>query len=46
MVAVPDDEHVAAAVVTVGVAGVINCCEILKIALTDDVHSPFPDVTV
>ncbi len=46
IVAVPAAEHVAAAVDTVGVDGVVNCAAMLNELLATDVQLPFPAVTV
>jgi hypothetical protein len=46
IVAVPLDEHVAAAVVIVGTAGTGSCAAILNDALTPDEHDPFDASTV
>ena len=46
IVAVPLDEHVAAAVVIVGTAGTVSCAAILNGALTPDEHDPFDASTV
>ena len=45
MVAVPLDEHVAAAVVIVGTAGTVSCAAMLNKALAEEVHVPLLAVT-
>jgi hypothetical protein len=45
IVAVPLDEHVAAAVVIVGTAGTGSCAPMLKVVLDKEIHVPLLAVT-